>query len=105
MKFLFDSGDVNYINKINECLENKGSTYLFMSELNKTYWMEFQCLDIAKANNFILEFMRATGERARELEDITGIHVKSLCLDAPNSKKQHVIEYLKNIIEELENDP
>lgn len=53
MKIIFDEKDENLINAINEDISKGELPPLFINEFNKKYYLEFECVDIAKANLFI----------------------------------------------------
>lgn len=55
MKILLENGDIGYINKVNQDLKDNKDIPLFINDVNKTYLLEFEALDIAKANNFVLK--------------------------------------------------
>ena len=101
MKIEFDENDYNYINKINEDLSNGENIPLFISQLGKRYSIEFEAVDIAKANAFVMEFMNPNNEKIQHLRDL-GIDIKAIKYDQGRSRIEELKRYLTSMIEQLD---
>lgn len=65
-----------------------------------TQCLEFEIIDPLKANNFIMDLFKSSEEERREMENITGIRVKSVGF-SQNMNKSEIRELLIQAIEKL----
>ena len=65
-----------------------------------TQCLEFEIIDSLKANNFIMDLFKSSEEERREMENITGIRVKSVGF-SQNMNKSEIRELLIQAIEKL----
>ena len=103
MKILLENGDISYINKVNQDLKDNRDIPLFINDANKTYLLEFEALDIAKANNFILNMMIQNPQTVKEIEEVLGIKVKAFTYDKSSQNINSLKKYLKDMLNTLEN--
>ena len=82
MKFVLEERDEKFINGLNKDIaENKNNTPfvpLSVDDMDKRYYIEFKCSDIAKANNFILTLLNHNEEFQQHIKDTLGIDVLAL---------------------------
>lgn len=98
MKLEFDEHDYNYINGINEDLANGKNIPLFVNQVGNKYYLEFTCVDIAKANAFVSEFMR----RGNNHDEEFGIQITALSYCPRHEKIKELKETLLSFIEKLD---
>lgn len=101
MKIILNEEDQSYIDKVNQDLSNNEDCPLFINEQNKTYTLEFECVDIAKANNFILYMLSSNIKNVKEIEDVLGINVKAINYDKGSQQIITLKEILKNALDQL----
>ena len=65
-----------------------------------TQCLEFEIIDPLKANNFIMDLFKSSEEERHEMENITGIRVKSVGF-SQNMNKSEIRELLIQAIEKL----
>ena len=97
MKIEFDEKDREYIDRINKDLEAGEDIPLFINQVGNTYYINFTCTDVAKANAFVMEFLRPRGN----MEEF-GIHVNSLNFCEGDNKVYQLKEYLQNFLNQLD---
>lgn len=101
MKIVLDEKDNKYIERINYDIENGEEPILFCSE-KRNYSVSFDVIDIAKANNFILEIvMNPNHEHAKEIEEKIGIRFTSINYSAGDSKLDELKHYLAEFMERI----
>lgn len=98
MKIEFDEDDKNYIDRINKDLEIGADVPLFINQVGKTYYINFTCTDIAKANAFIMEFLRPSNNIMEKF----GIRVNSLNYCEGDNKVYQLKEFLQNFLNQLD---
>lgn len=99
MKIELEGNELDYIDKINKDLSTGNCPPLFVNQIGKEYYINFTCLDLAKANNFIMELLRP----ANIYDNITGIHVNSINYCHGDNKITELKSYLKSFLDQLEN--
>ena len=78
MKFVLDERDENFIRRVNEDINNGESPILYVNELNRKYYIEFECTDIGKANAFVHKLLGNHNDDGKDVEDNLGIRVNAL---------------------------
>lgn len=102
MKIEFEEKDIKRIDGINEDIANNQSPILFVNEVGKNYYINFECVDIAKANNFIWMLMTENKDIKKEIEDKFGIKINSINYCEGDNKLHTLKAYLKRFLDELE---
>lgn len=97
MKIVLEESDLKYVDRVNEDLFDGKCPPLIVNEVGKEYYINFTCLDIAKANNFILELLQPHDIK----ESTTGIHVNSINYCNGDNKINELKEYLKSFLDQL----
>ena len=101
MKIELEEKDINYINRVNEDISNGELPPLFVNEVGRDYFINFKCLDRAKANSFILSLLNPA--RSKEMEEKFGIQFNSLNYCEGDNKIATLKEYLRSFLDTLEN--
>lgn len=101
MKILLEERDINYINRVNEDLANGELPPLFMNEVGKDYYINLTCLDIAKANSFILDLCAPA--KVEEMEEKFGIRFNSINYCHGDNKLIELKDYLQRFLDDLNN--
>ena len=101
MKFVLEERDTNYIDKINKDIQYGECPPLFVNQIGKRYYIEFECTDIAKANNFVFDMMNSRNEE--QLEEVLGIRVNCINYCNGDTKLNELKETLKDFLYKLEN--
>jgi len=103
MKFVLDESDQKCIDNINKDLEERGlDVPLFIHRVGQQYYINFTCLDIAKANNFIYELCTHDPKKRKEIEDIAGISINSINFCHGDNKIYELKEYLEDFLKKLD---
>lgn len=102
MKFVIEENDKNYIDKVNQDLAENQDIPLFINNVGKSYTLEFESVDIAKANAFVLNMMSSDKEKVKEVEDLLGIKIKAISYDKGSSSLNTLKNYLRNFLDQLE---
>ena len=103
MKFILEEKDESYIKRVNEDLAEGKCPPLAVNSTDANYYLVFKCADVAKANNFILELLAMKQSESNEIEDKLGINVLQLRYDGNNAIAGELKEYLKDLLNRLEN--
>jgi len=103
MKIELDERDLKYINNVNEDLENGEEPILFVNTLTNDYYINFRCVDLAKANNFIGMLLCPRDNMKNLVEENFGIKVNSLNFCEGDHKLSTLKSYLKEFMEKLDN--
>lgn len=64
--------------------------------------MEFTCVDIAKANTFIVNIMKPSVKATTEIENTLGISVNSINYCHGDGKLNEIKAHLRKTLEDLE---
>lgn len=101
MKIELEENDINYINRVNEDLAAGECSPLFVNEVGKDYYINFTCLDRAKANSFILSL--CSQSMNKEMEEKCGIYINSINYCHGDNKISELKDRLRSFLNELEN--
>lgn len=101
MKIELDKKDINFINRINEDLSNGENVPIYINNIGKDYYLNFKCLDIAKANAFIMYFMHPNN--TKEIEEKFGIQINSINYCDGDNKLSELKSYLREFLNKLDN--
>lgn len=102
MKFEFDESDLKRIKNINDDLKEGKEPMLLVYNEGKDYFINFSCVDVAKANNFIGMLLCPNKEIQNDIEEKFGIRINSLNFCEGDTKISTLKEYLKKFIEDLD---
>lgn len=103
MKFILDEDDNEFIESVNKDLEEGNTPPIPINQIGGKYYIEFKCLDIAKANNFVLNIASSNDDIQKEIEEKCGISVNFFSYSNPDRKIDSIKEILKRVLYELEN--
>ena len=100
MKFILDERDEKIIIAVNRSISEDNKSFpLYLSEIGKKYYIEFEVTDIAKANALMWTLLSSNKEANTEVKDKLGINVTALLYQNP---KEEIKNYLRNLIEEID---
>lgn len=106
MKIELEDKDLNFINSINKEIElNNGNVPddfpLYIGKVDHTYYINFTCVDIAKANNFIGRLFIHANANDGYLEETLGITFNSLNYCHGDDKVAQLKSMLQRMIDDL----
>lgn len=98
MKFVLEEGDERFINNINRAIEEGEMPPLFVPRKDTRYYIEFECIDIAKANVFTYALMH----NDKSLKEQLGIDVRCIAYSGPDRKIDKLKKLLEDVIKQLD---
>lgn len=102
MKIELDENDIKYINRVNQDLADGECPPLFC-EIGKDYYINFTCLDRAKANNFILSLCAPNPDITKEVEEKFGVRFNSINYCKGDNKITELKGLLQSFLNALDN--
>ena len=104
MKIILEEKDLRFVENINKDIEEVGlnNIPLYVNECDRNYYINFSCIDIAKANRFVLMLMTSDQETREMIEDTFGIRVNSLNYCHGDNRVAELKEYLQEFINRLD---
>lgn len=105
MKFILDENDNEYIERLNKDLQEGNNPPICIYQIGGRYYIEFECLDIAKANNFALNLLMYGRDInvQKEIEEKLGVSIKCIAYSNPDRKIDSLKEILKQALYDLDN--
>lgn len=99
MKFVLEEHDQRTIDNINKDIREKDENrLLFIDHIGSKYYIEFECVDVAKANVFAYTMMNPSIEKHKEIKETLGIDITAISYTSPRDRE---IENLKHDLKEL----
>lgn len=102
MRFELSEKDKRFIEGVNKDLSEGENIPLFINEVGRRYYINFECLDVAKANLFALILLSSNPETEKNVEEVLGIRVNSLNYFDGDTRIGELKNYLREFLEKLE---
>ena len=98
MKIILDESDLKYIARVDSRLSAGESFPLFLAMKKRSYWLEIEVTDIAKANNFVMAMNDPAAKK--ELSEKCGIEITAICFEKDSVMVKSLKERIRWVLEE-----